>query len=150
MERRPQYVSDEDERLEMAVAFVLKRRFDLDSVVKNPRFFPMDLSLMRGSRVIGFAEVKSRYFPSTKYDEVFLSVARAINMANFAAVSGRPVILVWNFSDKMLGLSIRDGWHAPWPIAMGGRTDRDDSEDIEPIFLVPVRELKEVDTGRQL
>lgn len=142
MTRRPDYVTSADEDREREVADILKSKLSVDEVRKNPRFFPMDLSLLRNGTVVCFAEVKSRNFESTEYPDVFLSVARAINMSNFASVTGLPVLLVWNFVDAMMGISIRKGLEAPWPIKMAGRTDRNDTDDIEPMFMVPVHKLK--------
>lgn len=135
---RPEYVTVDDERRELEVADVLKRRLRVDHVMKNPRFFPMDLTLLRGGDVVGFAEVKSRKVQSTHYKDMILSVARAINIHNFSAVTGRPTMLVYNFIDRMMGVKIIPGHQYTWQMAVMGRNDRGDPDDIEPAYLIPV------------
>jgi len=142
---RPDYVSDQDEARERAIAEDLRDRLGMDEVVKNHRFHQADLTLIKDGRVRSLAEIKWRNCSHDTYETVFLAVEKAAHMANYARVSGLPILMIWCFDDGLYGFAIRPDWVSPgWQVQMTGRKDRGDPADIEPVFLIPTSYIKKL------
>jgi len=84
-----------------------------------------------------FGEIKCKYFASTKFDEPFISAWKYLGIKEIHDTFNLPVFLYVQFTDGLFcwrfntSDKIRIGW--------GGRTDRNKSEDIEPMVYIPLR-----------
>ena len=84
-----------------------------------------------------FGEIKCKYFKSTKFDEPFVSAWKYLGIKEIHETFNLPVFLYIQFTDALYywrfndSDKIRLGW--------GGRTDRNKSEDIEPMCYIPLR-----------
>ena len=106
----------------------------------------LDFGISRDDQLVAFLEVKSTSYPSTKYRTFRMSMAKFLRMKTIHATTGRQTALVVCYTDKTLRLWI-NGTVAPEFLEMGGRWDRADSEDVEPLAHFPVEDFKELWTN---
>lgn len=137
MGARPRYESADDRTRELAVAQAVFDPYGV-TLAKLPVAYEADFAVVRGERVIGVAEVKVR---SRAYETLLLSLHKAQSLRGFAQCGLRAWLLLCVPS----GVYVRRV--EPWDLAdirMGGRTDRGDWQDVEPVVHVPMLGMKRV------
>lgn len=98
----------------------------------------VDYAFVRNARVVGFAECKAREYTMAKMQSwggVMLSVHKWERMLALHKCTNLPVLFIVQDADGVIW------WHHPTDfghdgVMMGGRTDRGDSQDIEPVILL--------------
>lgn len=126
---RPLYERDRDLREEEKAIEILCRRGKL-AAHKLPRRYEIDYLMMQRGGLYGWAEVKVR--PGVeRHDTFMLSCAKVMAGRRLAEVFGGRFIVVVRRTDDMMVLDALS--HRPGFVAMGGRTDRGDDQDIEPV-----------------
>lgn len=134
---RPTYETSADIDAETEVALLVAERWKA-TAHKLKKFYSTDWALIRNEVVMAFIEIKCRNNPRDKYPTLILSLDKVISMKNLASVSGKPVFLVVKYTDAICYTqNLR-----PESIRLGGRTDRNDAQDIEPVIHIPVRNFK--------
>jgi len=95
--------------------------------IKLPISYRLDFALLRDEQVVAFAEVKRRNVLHNTYPTAFISLSKIM-----AARLMRPLpsfwVVAWDDGVGYVRLDNHDG-----VITMGGRRDRHDSADIEPM-----------------
>ena len=103
--------------------------------IKLPMRHKVDYALCSGDKTIrAFAEVKKRDIPSDKYREILLSFDKYDAMVRLTEY-GFKCILVFEFHDGIFYVDVKN--IVDCKIGIGGRTDRNDPEDIEPCIFIP-------------
>lgn len=124
---RPLYETQRDLDLEKQVAQQLAEQYRL-TLRKLPAKSSADWGLMRGDLLWGVVEVKVR---RAHYDAMMLSLAKVQALREYA-VSGLQARVIFatprGVYAKRIGPEGIDGW-----IGLGGRTDRGDEQDTEPV-----------------
>ena len=124
---RPTFEIEKDLQHEREIAELLARRSGF-TPVKNKPFYPADWSFLKGDLLWGVAEIKCR---NKHYDQMMLSLEKVQKLREFAA-SGIEVRAVFATPEgvyvKKIGPEGVDGW-----IGIGGRADRGDPADREPV-----------------
>jgi len=133
---RPLYETQDDLTNEAAVAFAIERQWKC-RLVKLSIKYGVDFAVVRGGKIVAVAEVKCRDYSIEKIAELggyMLSAykwSRGLQLAHDLHV---PFVLFVRFLNDMYWARLTK--EAPFHVAMGGRTDRGDAQDIEPcVFL---------------
>ena len=91
----------------------------------------LDYAIVKNGRISAFLEIKVRANASTKFDTFMISMAKFQKMLLNYAGSRIPTALVVKFSDRILRLWVNDA--TPHHVEIGGRYDRGDPDDVEPV-----------------
>lgn len=135
---RPLYESTADIQNEQQVAQALADRWGCD-LAKMPKAYPCDWAFVREGAVVGLAEIKCRKVPSGRYKTLILSLHKWTQLQQFSQHT--PAVLVARFDDCIKWAPI-DG--KPRLVAIGGRQDRGDWQDTEPVIHIPIAEMRTV------
>lgn len=126
---RPLYERDRDLMGEEKAIEILCRRGKL-AAHKLPRRYEIDYLMLQRGGMYGWAEVKVR--PGVeRYESFMLSCAKVMAGRRLAEVFGGRFIVVVRRTDDLMVLDALS--HRPAFVSMGGRTDRRDDQDIEPV-----------------
>jgi hypothetical protein len=116
------------------------------SATKLPRRYELDYALheqMGARRIKAFAEIKCRNFQTTKYETVVLSLMKLAKAEQLSRLCGVPSLLIVRFVDEARWLKIAgDGSVSPVKVAIGGRTDRNDPDDIEVVAHFKIDQMR--------
>jgi len=133
---RPIYETPADLVNERRVADALLERWRCNAV-KLPRRYEIDYALSRGNRVMAWAEVKCRTNPREQYPTYMVALGKVLTGLNLSQRTNLPFMLVVQWTDSL-------GWVTPTfdAIHIGGRHDRGDREDEEPMVHIPIADFK--------
>lgn len=136
---RPEYETSSDRDREEAVARAFGGRHGVRLARLPPRY-SVDRAIIRDGVVSGWAEIKVRTTPASQYPSAHIGAAKLAECLTLAHRTGLPLILIYGWSG---GADVR--WHrvdGPYTIEMGGRRDRGDWQDQEPMVAIPVEEFR--------
>jgi len=143
---RPTYETPETLEREGALAMSLEVLWGV-KCRKLPIKYGLDFALIRNNRVIGFAELKSRKgYSSDELDArggVFLSMDKLEHATRYISLTGLPVFFVAELKDGIFAAKFTD--KPKFTLAFGGRSDRDDWQDVEPVGLISLSQFKKLD-----
>jgi hypothetical protein len=131
------YESARDRELERAVAGAAFEPHGL-SVRKLPLAYEVDFAVLRGERVIGVVEVKIR---GRAYETLMLSLHKLQALRRYAGSGLRAWLLV-SVPAGVYAKRIRPD--EPIDVRWGGRTDRGDPQDVEPVVHLPMATMRRV------
>lgn len=141
---RPTYENDESRRDEEGCAGRLTKRTDWN-VVKLPRSYVVDFAAYDAQNQLQcFVEFKRRNCNKNKYPTFFISFRKYLTMCQLAAAAGVKAYIIVEWNDRIEAM---EAGPLPIPIRNGGRDDRDDWQDQEPMVHLRVeyfRPLEEV------
>lgn len=109
---------------------------------KMPLRYEFDYGLFRDGQLLAIAEIKCR---SQKYDTLFVSLAKYINMLTYSRAAGVTALLVVNWSGDIQYIPMTVDRLRQYRIEMGGRVDRGDEQDQEPVVHIPVANFKKLE-----
>lgn len=127
---RPIYETSENRKNERLAAKELAEIFDCQ-VVQNKKLYPADYSLVRNGKVSAIGEIKVRTCSKDKYSTFFISADKIHKCKNFAREFKLQFFLFVWWSDGLYGLNLMDT--ETEKLTIGGRFDRGDSQDVEPM-----------------
>ena len=138
---RPVYENAEDRSAEtMAIKrFIDSLDGDVD-FIKLPMQYKMDFAITRDGVIIGLVEVKCRKYSKHAFSTYMISMSKLVAAAGYSSI-GIGCILLVQWTDSM-GWVKMDGDN--WKVRIGGRKDRNDWQDVEPVTHIPIAEFKEV------
>jgi len=147
---RIKYESKRDKQKERNVA---KRVADLWDVVarENPEFYPVDFCFTDDkNEVSGFGEIKVRTHEYGRYPTYIVSAHKVADAKSLANATGLSVILIVQWTCGTIAFLDFD--HPPVRTTWGGRQDRSDGQDMEPVnhydieqFTIATKEPQEND-----
>lgn len=132
---RPIYESRVDrDRQREAIAHL--ERMTASTAVETARLVAWDFEMVRDGRTVAIVEVKCRTNPMLKYPTYMVSATKAAAIRDEAASRRIAGVLLVRWSDAI-------GWVrldrlVDWKVSSGGRTDRADPLDIEPVLHVEI------------
>ena len=130
--KRPIYETIQDLTNESSVMYALSEKFNC-TFRKMPRKYGLDYAALRDGRVVAFLEVKCRTCRSDKYEEYMLSLHKVMAATKLSSTTNLPCFLVVAWTDA-IGYT-----HISAPsVGFGGRQDRNDNDDMEPVALIPI------------
>lgn len=132
---RPMYESGDDLSRERLVAKRVAEAFGMEAV-KLPKSYPMDFALVLNNSVSVLLEVKCRTCSMSQYDTYMLSLAKLAHCQQLGKTGNIGVKLAVAWSCGTIGGI--DLMSVSPTISIGGRTDRGDWQDIEPVAHIPI------------
>ena len=108
------------------------------SLVKLPIRYCLDFAAVRNRKVVAFVEIKHRTNNIDAYPTYMISLAK-LQAAKRLSEDGKvPSFLVVQWTDIRGTTNLAT---CNFSIEMGGRTDREDSQDIEPVAHIELSEF---------
>ena len=101
--------------------------------VKLPLQYRVDWAIIKNGHLAGWVECKKRNVPRRQYATLLLSLNKVLHGLQLSQTTGLPFILLVEWSDCI-------GWQkitAVEGLSIGGRIDRDDWQDVEPVCHFP-------------
>ena len=89
-----------------------------------------------------WVECKERSFKMAGFTTYMMSLHKYMKGMQLASWSGYPFILLVQWTDALGMILLNE--HDPMPIEIGGRTDRGDPLDVEPVVMIPTHKFKVV------
>ena len=133
---RPLYETEEDLDRERGAILTLCGRTDAHPF-KLPISAHADYIMMRGSEAKAVVEVKCRKNKRLAYETYMLSKHKYDGLLSWANYGLTPILLVsWEDAIGYVRLP------CPHDIAVGGRRDRGDAQDIESVVHIPTNIFK--------
>lgn len=139
---RPTYETQEDRERQTSTIAVIERRWNCVATALKA-MSPIDYALCRGREIRAWAEVKVRTNPAGKYPDYMLSLHKWQDGIRQSEFTGLPFFLVVGFTDGVR--FVRGYKDLQVKYAIGGRTDRNDPADIEPVVLIDMRHFTLID-----
>lgn len=134
--RRPQYETDPDRRRELEFSRTVEEKFKC-SFRKMPMQYGMDFAMFHQKGLVGYGEVKVRTNPVRQYPTYMLSMKK-VHCANaLHDLSGVPCFLFVRWTDRWGSVELNK-IAGSVEVANGGRTDRGDPQDVEPVAYIPL------------
>lgn len=135
---RPLYESLDNLANEEEVAEACARVWQVQ-VVKLKPLYRVDRATVFDGEVTGLLEIKCRQHVAGTYADYMISLDKLVGLLEFSSLTGLSVLLVVRFTDRTLWHQVtRDAARAYW-YGMGGRTDRNDLQDTEPVGYIPLK-----------
>ncbi len=134
---RPIYETDTD-RVEQWLAVVPLSVLTGTVAVEMPPLAPWDFEMTRNGSAVALVEVRCRSNARAKY-ETFMCAARKLVKLQAAANARRIAsIMLVRWSDAVGFVKLNAIDLATFGRAVGGRVDRNDPLDIEPVSHIPI------------
>lgn len=107
---------------------------------KLPISYRLDFAMFRDGKLRGFAEVKTRNNRHDSYPTLMISLGKVMAARQLAEVSETRSVLLVQYLDGLYWCNFA----SPFEVAMGGRWDRGDDDDVEPVAHFPSEAFKMV------
>jgi hypothetical protein len=131
---RPLYETPESLENEQRVADLLEMYWTR-KLVKLPIAYQVDFAVVKED-ITAWAEIKCR---TTEYPEMYLSLHKWMAGKELSRQTGLPFILVYGFKDKVCWKTVEKDNPK---IVIGGRQDRQDWQDMEPMAVFKLDQFK--------
>jgi hypothetical protein len=135
MRQRHETEADLERERQAASKFSRRRKCVLH---KLPIFYEIDYLIEFQGLIRGVLEVKCRDFHSYDYGTIFLSLHKYKALCEYGRLVGGTADLVVQLRDKMLTANLLSYHPSSMRIAFGGRTDREEPQDQEPVLHIPI------------
>lgn len=122
----------------------------LSNAYKLPISYGVDYGLVSKSsgRMNCFIEIKCRTNLSNTYPTFFVAVKKVQTAHSLHEATGLETFIVVRWAD-MIGYERLLNLSFPQPmVTLGGRTDRGDEADVEPMYHIPVENFYRLDNGQ--
>ena len=141
---RPVYETAKDRKIEQAIINELSDAWKV-FYQKLPIKHRLDFALLDDRRnVTSWAEVKRRDNDSKTYNTYMLSLDKYMSGMKLFKITGLPFFLIVKFTDGLYYCEMSLLSYAQMTISFGGRTDRADSQDVEPCVFFDTNLFKKV------
>ena len=138
---RPTYETDADLANEVEIKEILSDQWKV-AFHKMPRSYNIDWLLVDADGMAkAFVELKCRSNPSTQYPTLMLSLHKWMHGKELAREINGVFLVVVRWTD---GLFYCIPQECEVTFGVGGRTDRGDDQDVEPVVHIPVSCFKQV------
>lgn len=141
---RPLYETADNLKQEKAVADFASRKWGC-SFAKLKKAYALDYAIIRDKKVVSFAEIKCRKYSMEKLDSMggfMISLHKWIEAKNICQVSSVPFSLIIKTEDGVWLHKTED--FSNDGVIIGGRYDRGDSQDVEPVVLLKSDRFKKI------
>lgn len=107
---------------------------------RNPPRYPIDISFVDNKIIKGFAEIRCRTVSSNEYKTFMISISKVMAANDLAKSSGLSVLLIVQWTDCIGWINLETV--KPEFLAWGGRLDRQDVQDMEPVAHYLIKHFK--------
>lgn len=102
-----------------------------------------DYAAIRNDDVMAFIEMKTRKNEMHKYPTYMISFTKVFKAKQLNQALHLPVLLIVKWADAVGFTSLHN---CKPSIKIGGRKDRKDPADIEPVALIPIKDFQRITT----
>lgn len=131
---RPIYETDKDLRNELSLSNIVSKQWKCTMQKLQPRDH-FDYAAVRNGEVVAFIEMKTRSNKMQHYPTYMISMTKVINASITGISTGLPCFLVVQWVD---GVGYVNMGNVKTTVKMGGRTDRSDPQDVEPVCHIDI------------
>jgi len=138
---RPQYERRTDIEHENAARPVIEKSFSCEIKKLDPHKYGFDWMLYKGKKAFACAEYKRRWVGFNDYPFIILSAAKFWRAITFGQMLEKGFYFFVEFDDGLYGAPFRmkpESISNFFNIGWGGRTDRNDAADAEPVVEIPI------------
>ena len=135
---RPVYETEGDRSRESAVARKIETAFRCSMSKLQPRD-RFDYACIRGDDIVAFAEIKVRKNPMHQYDTYMVSMTKIVHANMIHSAVRLPCILFVQWLDALGYIPMN---RCDVSLRMGGRSDRNDPLDIEPVCHIDISRFR--------
>ena len=138
---RPKYETFEDLSKEtIAIKKFISSFGEPVDFVKLPIQYKMDFCLIDNKTIKTFVEVKCRTNEKIAFSTYIISMSKVVVARSYSDFGVNCILLVqWTDQMGWVDLSSKE-----WEAKIGGRKDRGDWQDIEPVVHIPISEFNTV------
>ncbi len=111
-----------------------------------PDRYPVDAALAQGKQLIAFVEIKARDHAYMAFATYILSLAKWASVQRLAEFGAAKTILVVKWTDDTRYCVLPD---YGLEVTMGGRDDRGDAQDMEPVAHIPIDQFRPLEGLRE-
>tara|TARA_Y100000310_G_scaffold331399_1_gene404871 strand:+ start:664 stop:1095 length:432 start_codon:yes stop_codon:yes gene_type:complete len=142
---RPLYETDKDRDREAGFVEELCIAWQCEAR-KLPIRYKLDYTLIQEGIIRAFLEVKIRSYAKAHFDTYMISMAKVLAAQEYSAFAGVASLLAvrWDDEDGFIALHKMKDFH----LGFGGRGDRGDSQDMEPVVLIPIQHFRRIRVQR--
>ena len=108
--------------------------FEFQKISVEPHSYACDYRVFKGGRYVANAEIKCRTVRHDCYDTYLLSTKKVLHGSDH----GMKLMLVVQWTDRLGYLEITETDMPSFTCVIGGRRDRNNPNDIESVFLIPI------------
>ena len=105
---------------------------------KLPMSYKLDYAMYRNEKLVGFAEVKCRTHNFGAFPTYIISLAKVLEARRLGKETNTTPILLVSWLDVLAYLD----FFSPFTIKQGGRSDRNDWQDQEPMCHFDLKHFK--------
>ena len=134
---RPYYERDSDRINEGRIIEFLSRRGNRVHALK--RAYPCDLFIKNDNGDTYIAEYKRRHCNHDKYSTFIISAHKIAQCLLLASALKCNFYIIVEYDDGIF-VAPPEGYH----VSIGGRYDRDDTQDVEPVIEIPRDKFKKL------
>jgi hypothetical protein len=145
---RPMYESQSDVTRENKMKALLETKWNCE-LNKLPIKYHLDWMAMRGKDPMAFVEFKHRENLSIyKYPRYMISLDKWMKAKQLCKEVEIPFIMVITFTEgNYYGVFSHNGIH-DMAYGFGGRYDRGDAQDVEPMIYLPLKKFQKIEGPR--
>ena len=141
---RKTYETEEDRSNERQVIDLIHELWNIN-VFKLPISYGLDFAMIdnrENGMVLGFLEVKKRSTDKSQYSSYMISLSKVMKARELTQVSNLPSLLVVQWRDESGWINFSDELNG---IGFGGRSDRSDWQDQEPVAFMKTHNFKPIE-----
>jgi hypothetical protein len=135
---RPKYETSFDLAEEDLVKEIIESHFAVSCVKLQPMAYFIDFALVCNGTINGWVEVKCRQHPVNQYATFMVSLNKIAHGMRYARATKCPFFLFVKWSDCVGYMTVDQ---VPFS-TIGGRSDRFDPHDIEPLAHFPIEQFQ--------
>ncbi len=134
---RPIYERDHDRVAQAEAVGALARATGTEASPTPPLTF-YDYEMLRDGKPVAIVEIKCRKVPHVQYDDYIISHGKMVQLHYAAHEREVAGILLVRWTDAIGWLAVDRLDPESWITRAGGRTDRNDPQDIERMACFPI------------
>lgn len=131
---RPTYETAEDKANEHRATQWLKSVHRNHQVHLLKKYYPCDILIISPVGTATFVEYKRRHITADKYNTAIFPAIKWSEIKRMAESLNSRAAIMFEYNDYYM--TSRQGFN--YKISVGGRRDRNDTQDIEPLLEIPM------------
>tara|TARA_R100000654_G_scaffold64088_1_gene91552 strand:- start:4072 stop:4527 length:456 start_codon:yes stop_codon:yes gene_type:complete len=139
MVTRPKYETKKDLEYEGSAINHVSKIWNVN-FSKLPLSYKLDYAMYRNNNLMGFCEVKRRKYRRADFETYIISLDKVIQANNLAKITNTKSILLVSWLDGLGWINLKESFSCK----RGGRNDRNDWQDIEPVCHFRISKFKTV------
>ena len=144
MNYRPKYETNIDLDNEGSIINLVSKKWNI-RFNKLPITYKLDYAMYRNNTLMGFCEVKRRKYRKSEFDTYMISLDKVLQADHLSKLTKTKSILVVSWLDAMGWINLNSGFVC----REGGRKDRNDWQDVEPLCHFKINKFKEIKMSDQ-